>query len=128
MKGVYSAVFTPKENGNGYYCCVPDLPGCIDPVQNFHIDIQKNQVGAFRAKFLQKISAVPESIQTERYLIFFRISLNVAGYDLPFRWEIFRKHHLQHAQLSPKPAQLFVMSFFVSFLWYDAGIDTAILT
>lgn len=29
MKGVYSAVFTPKENGNGYYCCVPDLPGCI---------------------------------------------------------------------------------------------------
>ncbi len=29
MKGVYSAVFSPKENGNGYYCRVPDLPGCI---------------------------------------------------------------------------------------------------
>lgn len=29
MKGVYAAVFSPKENGNGYYCSVPDLPGCI---------------------------------------------------------------------------------------------------
>lgn len=29
MKGVFAAVFTPKENGNGYYCRVPDLPGCI---------------------------------------------------------------------------------------------------
>ena len=29
MKGVYSAIFTPKENGHGYYCRVPDLPGCI---------------------------------------------------------------------------------------------------
>ena len=29
MKGVYSAVFSPKENGTGYYCRVPDLPGCI---------------------------------------------------------------------------------------------------
>lgn len=29
MKGVYSAVFTPKENGTGYYCRVPDLPGCV---------------------------------------------------------------------------------------------------
>lgn len=29
MKGVYTAVFSPKENGHGYYCRVPDLPGCI---------------------------------------------------------------------------------------------------
>lgn len=29
MKGVYAALFTPKENGKGYYCRVPDLPGCI---------------------------------------------------------------------------------------------------
>lgn len=29
MKGVYSAVFSPKESGTGYYCRVPDLPGCI---------------------------------------------------------------------------------------------------
>ena len=29
MKGIYGAVFTPKENGSGYYCRVPDLPGCI---------------------------------------------------------------------------------------------------
>ncbi len=29
MKGVYSAVFSPKENGTGYYCRVPDLPGCL---------------------------------------------------------------------------------------------------
>lgn len=29
MKYTYTATFTPKENGNGYYCRVPDLPGCI---------------------------------------------------------------------------------------------------
>ncbi len=29
MKGVYTAIFSPKENGSGYYCRVPDLPGCI---------------------------------------------------------------------------------------------------
>ena len=29
MKYQYSAVFTPKESGTGYYCRVPDLPGCI---------------------------------------------------------------------------------------------------
>ena len=29
MKGVYAAVFSPKENGDGYYCRVPDLPGCL---------------------------------------------------------------------------------------------------
>ena len=29
MKGVYGAVFSPKESGIGYYCRVPDLPGCI---------------------------------------------------------------------------------------------------
>lgn len=29
MKYTYTATFIPKENGNGYYCRVPDLPGCI---------------------------------------------------------------------------------------------------
>ena len=29
MKYTYSAVFTPIEDGSGYYCCIPDLPGCI---------------------------------------------------------------------------------------------------
>lgn len=29
MKGVFAAVFAPKESGKGYYCRVPDLPGCI---------------------------------------------------------------------------------------------------
>lgn len=29
MKRIYTAVFTPKESGSGYYCRVPDLPGCI---------------------------------------------------------------------------------------------------
>ena len=29
MKYTYTSTFTPKENGNGYYCRVPDLPGCI---------------------------------------------------------------------------------------------------
>ena len=34
MKGIYCAVFSPKENGNGYYCRVPDLPGCITTGRN----------------------------------------------------------------------------------------------
>ena len=29
MKYLYTAVFTPKESGSGYYASVPDLPGCI---------------------------------------------------------------------------------------------------
>lgn len=29
MKYLYTATFTPKENGNGYYAAVPDLPGCV---------------------------------------------------------------------------------------------------
>ena len=29
MNAIYTAVLTPKESGNGYYCRVPDLPGCI---------------------------------------------------------------------------------------------------
>lgn len=29
MKYNYTAIFTPKENGSGFYCRVPDLPGCI---------------------------------------------------------------------------------------------------
>ena len=29
MKYVYTATFTPIEDGSGYYCRVPDLPGCI---------------------------------------------------------------------------------------------------
>ena len=29
MKYTYTATFTPKEDGSGYYCRVPDLPGCI---------------------------------------------------------------------------------------------------
>lgn len=29
MKYIYTAIFTPKEDGSGYLCRVPDLPGCI---------------------------------------------------------------------------------------------------
>lgn len=29
MKYIYSAVFTPNEDGSKYYARVPDLPGCI---------------------------------------------------------------------------------------------------
>ena len=29
MKYIYTATFTPIEDGSGYYCRVPDLPGCI---------------------------------------------------------------------------------------------------
>ena len=29
MKYTYTAIFTPKENGKGFYCRIPDLPGCI---------------------------------------------------------------------------------------------------
>lgn len=29
MKYFYTAVFSPIEDGSGYYCRVPDLPGCI---------------------------------------------------------------------------------------------------
>lgn len=29
MKYIYSAVFTPNEEGTKYYARVPDLPGCI---------------------------------------------------------------------------------------------------
>ncbi len=29
MKYTYTATFTPKEDGSGFLCRVPDLPGCI---------------------------------------------------------------------------------------------------
>ena len=29
MKYTYTATFIPKEDGSGYLCRVPDLPGCI---------------------------------------------------------------------------------------------------
>ena len=29
MKYCYTAVLIPKESGKGYFCRVPDLPGCI---------------------------------------------------------------------------------------------------
>lgn len=29
MKYIYSAVFTPNEDGSKYYARIPDLPGCI---------------------------------------------------------------------------------------------------
>ena len=29
MKYIYTAVFTPTEDGTEYYACVPDLPGCV---------------------------------------------------------------------------------------------------
>ena len=29
MKYTYTAVFIPTEDGTGFYCRVPDLPGCI---------------------------------------------------------------------------------------------------
>lgn len=29
MKYTYTAILTPIEDGSGYYCRVPDLPGCL---------------------------------------------------------------------------------------------------
>lgn len=29
MKYIYTATFTPAEDGSSFYCRVPDLPGCI---------------------------------------------------------------------------------------------------
>jgi predicted RNase H-like HicB family nuclease len=29
MQYIYSAIFTPIEDGSGYYAKVPDLPGCV---------------------------------------------------------------------------------------------------
>ena len=29
MKYTYTAIFIPKEDGSGYLCRIPDLPGCI---------------------------------------------------------------------------------------------------
>ena len=29
MKGTFVAVIHPRENGNGYECRIPDMPGCI---------------------------------------------------------------------------------------------------
>ncbi|MBQ9257295.1 MAG: type II toxin-antitoxin system HicB family antitoxin, partial [Acidaminococcaceae bacterium] len=29
MKAAYTAILTPRESGSGYFCRVPDLPGCI---------------------------------------------------------------------------------------------------
>lgn len=29
MKYMYTAVFTPIEDGSGYYCSIPDLSGCM---------------------------------------------------------------------------------------------------
>ena len=29
MKGMFTAVIHPRENGNGFECRVPDFPGCV---------------------------------------------------------------------------------------------------
>lgn len=29
MKYIYTAVFTPNEDGTKIYACIPDLPGCV---------------------------------------------------------------------------------------------------
>lgn len=34
MVYIYTAVFEPKENGNGYYAKVPDIPGCVTSGKN----------------------------------------------------------------------------------------------
>ena len=34
MKYIYTATFTPIEDGSGYYCRVPDLPGCISSAKD----------------------------------------------------------------------------------------------
>lgn len=36
MKYIYSAVFTPSENGTKYFARVPDLPGCITTGKDLH--------------------------------------------------------------------------------------------
>ena len=29
MKYLYTAIFTPMEDGSGFFCCVPDIPHCV---------------------------------------------------------------------------------------------------
>ena len=41
MKYTYTATFTPKEDGSGYLCRVPDLPGCISSGENLDDAIDK---------------------------------------------------------------------------------------
>ena len=36
MKYIYSAVFTPSEDGTKYFARVPDLPGCITTGKDLH--------------------------------------------------------------------------------------------
>lgn len=36
MKYIYSATFTPIEDGSGFYARVPDLPGCITTGKDLH--------------------------------------------------------------------------------------------
>ena len=40
MKTAYSAILTPRESGNGYFCRVPDLPGCITEGNDLHEAIE----------------------------------------------------------------------------------------
>ena len=41
MKYIYTAVFTPIEDGSGYYARVPDLPGCITTGKNLEDAIEQ---------------------------------------------------------------------------------------
>lgn len=36
MKYIYSAVFTPIDDGSGFYARIPDLPGCITTGKDLH--------------------------------------------------------------------------------------------
>jgi len=41
MKYLYSAIFTPIEDGSGYYARVPDIPGCITTGSSFEDAIEQ---------------------------------------------------------------------------------------
>lgn len=41
MKYIYSAVFTPNEDGSKYYARIPDLPGCITTGHNLQDAIEQ---------------------------------------------------------------------------------------
>ena len=40
MKRMYTATFTPTEDGTEYYCAVPDLPGCVTTANTLQESIE----------------------------------------------------------------------------------------
>jgi hypothetical protein len=50
MQYIYSALFTPIEDGSGYYARVPDLPRCITTSSSLLISLLSIDTIAYRSK------------------------------------------------------------------------------